>query len=519
LRIRFRKLTVQKNEILISLQDYFIIIINCLILGFMKKIYFILFFTGIAGLLALQAQNTITTPVDGVKYHVMQVATQKFMSVGDISNITTTNVIVAPFEGGATNDDQCFNFVSITGEPDNYYIKNVKTGAFLFWSSSENAWTMRWSTDTSVLNGDNAKFTIEVIDYRVFIANVGRVDANSTGTATTNYLGTDNMTATTIYCNKDINNSAQEPYTEWEILAQMSTYNGQLAALITHAQDILDETAGNDQFTPEMRQTLTDALDAANAVMNDTNSTQAEIDTAVGSLQASLDIYTAFTPVKDAIYNISSDANGMQIGMNPANNRVAIQTPSNDDNQKLSIVPVDGKPNIYRFQAPSGQLMAVTSANANVYDMYFSNYEDVAASNRDNRVEYAIRWFSGDLYEIVSQLDPGNIVGTDATDENSALYANKTESVAERGHWRFKNIGSSGIKQINTNDLVVFVSGKTVDVNNLTGNNVISIYAITGQLIFVANTTGDQFTTTLHTGNYIINVRGVNNFSKLIVVQ
>jgi len=483
----------------------------------MKQIYFLLVFM-MLGVFSLRAQTT--TPEDGKKYQIMHVATQKFLSLGDITAPTTTSVRVSPFEGGADNDDQCFYF-----QPDglgNYYIKNVQTGAFLYWTNVDD-YTMGWSATSSggtITNPNAAIFQIVPIEGTgtVYLANVGRINSSK---PTQCYVGTNDMNTPTVYCNKDITVSAQEPYLEWQIMTPMASYSGALLMLLIQADEILTETDGMEGFSEDLRNAVEDALYAGWDVYDNANATQPEIDAAAAALQTALNSFTAFTPEAGAIYNIISYACDLVVGKDLGNNRAAIQTPTGADNQKILILPVDGKPNVYHFQSLDGQYIAVTSANGNIYDMYFSNYEDVYNTNgtRDARVEYSIRWFSGNIYEIISSLDPGNILGVNTTSDGSDIYANKAESLGDLAHWQFTVVGYTGMKAINKSDANVYVTGKDVNINQLTGNNVISVYTVTGQLISVTNSSGNLFTTTLNTGTYIVKVRGDNNFSKLVVVN
>ena len=77
----------------------------------------------------------------------------------------------------------------------------------------------------------------------------------------------------------------------------------------------------------------------------------------------------------------------------------------------------------------------------------------------------------------------------------------------------------TAIRQVNTNHLSVRVSAGVLQVNNLTGNNVISIYTLSGQLVSTVITGSDTFNCTLNRGNYILTVRGENNNSQVIVVK
>jgi len=80
-------------------------------------------------------------------------------------------------------------------------------------------------------------------------------------------------------------------------------------------------------------------------------------------------------------------------------------------------------------------------------------------------------------------------------------------------------IEDSAIGQVNANHLSVSVSAGVLQINNLTGNNVISIYTLLGQLVSTVITGSDTFNRTLNRGNYILTVRGENNHSQVIVVK
>jgi len=212
------------------------------------------------------------------------------------------------------------------------------------------------------------------------------------------------------------------------------------------------------------------------------------------------------------------------------NNAIQVQNQSNDVNANLDlwapqegnnyqqwmILPLDGK----KFQIINRNTGLAITGNGRGTNLIQTNPDSTNAAQlwTINPV------LTGNIYGIINQKSKYSINNSGGSSQNGTAVIEYDERITESKNqqWYFRKteqIEETAIRQPATNRLFVYVSGDVLHVNNLTGNNVISIYTLSGQLVSTVKTGDAQFNCTLNQGSYILTVRGENNHSKIIIAK
>ncbi|MDR2841450.1 MAG: DUF6383 domain-containing protein, partial [Paludibacter sp.] len=398
----------------------------------MKKSYFFLLAAMLMCQSSLMAQPSITVPVDGQYYSIVQ-ATGFFLA-------RNLNAEAPTIQTPTGNWDQVFVFEPVAGEDGTFYIKNVYDDDYLV-RTGANAWTMGWVKDvTTIATPANGKYQIVSIagtsDY-IQIKNLG----------SGSMLGSDNATAgSAVYGNK--NGTTDNKY-QWKIKEYSNDVDKDALLLkLTEANAIYSSTSagtGSDQYPAANRTALYNAITDAQEVYDDAQATQTEVNEELARLSDALDAYRA------SVYPFQPDVTKTFYVVHSSNyyftNGGIIAAADWTPNQHFQFVAVQGKPNVYNIKnVATGKFMTRDVGPVGGPYTYFwgVKWNDDATSEFS---EFQIKSTGTGFYTIIGIVTVTNsnggtensCLGTDSNDANSGVYLNKSGNDGKH-YWKFQDI-------------------------------------------------------------------------------
>jgi hypothetical protein len=441
-------------------------------------------------------------------------------------------------EGDYTANQQ-FQFVAVSGQTAIYNIKNVATGKYLtrdvgpegetftYW------WGLKWTEDPT---NQYTKYEIKSTGTGYYtIRNTGEVLNN--GVQRNSCLGTDaNTSGTGVYLDKS--GTDGKHYWKFQDITTVAVNKTALEAAIAKAADFLSYASkgdGSDQYPAVEYDALTVAKATADAVFADGNATQTQVGDATlalnDALAAAIAAVNPFLPDVSKTYYIEHYS-GLYFGEysdETHTNTPAIFTNANSNTQQFQFVATaeTGVYNIKivslgkyltRESAPNGNTDSNGNPLYNDYNLLWG--EDVTT----DFAKFIIKKVGVQNYHTIKCITegpqrPNSYVGTDATSDYTGVYVDKN-GTSTNHYWNVKLLGGTAIKQIKAGyKPYVFTESRELTIKNLEGSNRINIYSVAGQLISSSQSSGNEYTKGLHSGNYIVVVQGDSNYRGIVIVK
>ena len=458
-------------------------------------------------------------PADNTVYNIVHDSTGLYLgTLNYYAKIQTSNY----------SENQQFKIIVISPDDGTINIQQVQTGYYLGRNSYN---TVIGNVDGKDVDGN----TIPVVDpdslYAQFVIRKvfgnlykiqGLYDPWQAGKGTC--LGTDTgKDGDAVYADKQGNAKLQY----WRIIPVSNEVKKDvLEGLLNTAKNLLDNAKignGSNEYPQNTYDALLNSYNTAKDIYDNSNS-QTDVNNAATQLSTDIANFKAsinnFLPATDDMYYIIHSS-GFYLSTDPDdNNSVKIMAPDESDLQKFIFVQVSGTTDVYNIQqVASGLFLSRMGLDPWPSDNWTTILSEDPSSDL---AKYTMTQVSPGLYKIkniAGAADATNrYLGTDANTVNSPVYSDKTGNDGKH-YWGIVSTTANSIKQQNVDNLFVYVSGGILYVNNLTGKNVVSIYSLSGQLLSTAKTGNAQFNCSLPAGNYILTVRGDNNYSKIVVLK
>ncbi|GAB6013330.1 hypothetical protein [Viscerimonas tarda] len=390
----------------------------------MKKINFFLLAVLLlcqSGFTSLMAQPSVTTPVQGQDYSIVQ-ATGLFLT----RNLNTENPQIKNPSG---NWDQVFVFEPVAQEDGTFYIKNAYDDDYLV-RGDANAWTMVWVKDpTTISTPANGKYQIVAID-----GNTDYIQIKNLGSGF--MIGTDDTAdGSTVYGDKS-------GLTDVKYLWKIKEYSNEvdLTALrnkFNEAKSLFDTTSegsGSDQYPSSTRNALKDAIDDAQDIIDDSSAEQFEVNDALLTLTDALLAYinsvNPYRPDASITYYIIHSS-GLFFGTG-----VNIGAGSYAPDQQFKFIAVAGKDAVYNIQLVStGAYLARSGGWSLVWG------DDPS----DGLAQFQIKSTGTGYYRIWCTTVAGDktaeqsYMGTDSNDSGAGVYVDKSGQDGKH-YWKFQDV-------------------------------------------------------------------------------
>jgi hypothetical protein len=434
--------------------------------------------------------------------------------------------------------DQEYEFVA-TSDPDIFNIKSVSTGSFL--TRSDNGWDLTWGEDA---NSDLAQFILKKVAASSGYYTVRVIGLSGGKTEEWSFVGTDSNEPNasgsypTIYADK----SGKDGKHYWTFVDAKNgpVIKTALQEIIAKVNEFLTDAVkgdGSDQYPATEYDALTAALTTANTVLNDANATQATVGTTTltlnDALVAAIAAVHPFIPSTQITYNIIHYG-GLFLGEysdDTHTNTVAVlgQTRAND--QLFSLLPVSGKTGVInvkiaslpdRYLTRSNVLTGTNSSGVDQYDDYrlvwgddptteFAQFEIKKSGTKDY---YTVKCITSGSQR------PTSYLGADdsAPARKDGAYIDK-DGKSTAHLWKVIDSTTAAIQTIAANKLNIYSADHQLKITDLKGNNRVSIYTTTGQLVFRTDISGSSFSKGLPIGNYIAVVEGPTSYRGIVAVR
>jgi len=419
--------------------------------------------------------------------------------------------------------DQQFTFASVGN--DYYNIKN-SAGEYLT-RSSDNGYSLSWGTDG----------TIAQTQYIIKSTGTGYYTIRCIGlggekTEEYSFMGTDANTAGSgVYIDK--NGKDGKHY--WKIVpvGDVGLVTTALEAAVAKVEEFLQYAIrgeGADQYPATEYDALTAAKTAAvDAISNATTQTQVSDATIAlnNALAACIAAVKPLAPNTSEVYNIihyggyylnAVDFSAYEEGASKAN-ALTITGKSETDNQKITFAAVEDT--IYQIKIASVADSLLTRCTDPASDDYKLIWSGDATSPY---TQFVIKRVGVQDYYTIKCTTAGptrsaSYLGTDDANNNTGVYIDKS-GTSTNHYWRIVKAGEGeGIKSTLKTNLAVCSGNGVLQVAHLEGKNKISVYSLTGQLIFTQTGVTGQFTKSLPQGMYVIVVDGATQFRGKAVVR
>lgn len=428
-------------------------------------------------------------PKTGVKYQIIHSSGFYFTFDG------SAKVMAA---NGLTN--QQFTFVPVPEKDNAFSIKQESSNLYLAKEGGYNLKMMDTQADTAQYI---IKRSIKGY-YRISCPLSSNIN---------NCIGTDNATENSgVYSDKAGN--VLNHY--WRFIEMTTdTQKGLLQEKVTEIETFLADCSigeGSDQYPSSAYNPLASALSDAKAIISDPNATLEDIAIATDALN---EPYAGFKssvhPLLPALGESYYIIHSSELYLTAEAGVPSIKSQNGTDDQKFMFLPVDGKPGTFNIKQVSSELFM---SKLDGWSVTFINDPAV------DTAQYVITLVSKGFYKISCPFaaSAGKCIGTDLNTENGGVYSDKSGTDGKH-HWKIVSISRSGIKEQNINELSVSTKDNLLEISYLTGTNRISIYTITGQLVFSKDHNDTSFSHELKAGNYILSVKGSNDYGKVIIVR
>ncbi|MDR1153760.1 MAG: T9SS type A sorting domain-containing protein, partial [Bacteroidales bacterium] len=292
---------------------------------------------------------------------------------------------------------------------------------------------------------------------------------------------------------------------------------------------------GADRYPDTEYDALTAAKAAAQAVIDNTAATQAEVSAATTALNDALAACIAavkpFNPDVAKTYNIihygSLYLNAIEYEEGSKTNALNLAAASQADNQLVQFIAVPNVADVYNItiaSVPSKYLTRCTDPHATEegkYDDYKLIWADDASSPY---AQFEMKRAGVQNYYTIKCITAGpqrtlSYMGTDAVAAESGIAIDKN-GTSTNHYWRIVEPGQeNSIQSISKNNVFVHSNKGNLTVANLEGANKVAIYSITGQLISVETGVYSQYTKSLSQGMYIVVIEGATPYRGKAVVR
>jgi hypothetical protein len=423
---------------------------------------------------------------------------------------------------GSYAPDQYFKFVAVAGKTAVYNIQLVSTGNYL--TRNDNGYGLSWGEDASTAL---AQFQIKSTGtgyYRIWCTEV-----SGEKTPEYSYLGTDsNDAGSGVYVDK----SGQDGKHHWKFqdIIDVPVNKTALQEAIDKVAEFLQyatKGTGSDQYPAAEYDALVDAKTTADAANINANATQTQVGDATlalnNALAACIAVVNPYLPDVTKTYSIIHFG-GLYFG--EIDQELKIFAQSKQDNQLFKFVAVAGKMGVYNIQlasVPGKYLTRSTEPHPTEegkYDDYKLIWGDDATTDF---AQFEIKKVGNKDYHTIKCITAGpqrsdSCIGTDDTTENSGASVDK-DGKNTKHYWRVIDSTETGISKVVDRKINIFSGNKQLKITELEGNNQVSIYAITGQLISKSQVNGSVYTKELSAGNYIVVVNGVSSYRGIIAIR
>ncbi|GHU69296.1 hypothetical protein FACS189413_07950 [Bacteroidia bacterium] len=433
--------------------------------------------------------------------------------------------------------EQEYTFVP-TADPDVFSIQAVATSSYL--TRSENGWDLIWGEDPSdVLT----QFTIKKVASSPGYYTIHVLGLSGNKTADFSFVGTDSNDAnSTVFADKD----GKDGKHYWKFVDAINgpVIKTALEEAIAKVNDFLSFAVkgdGSDQYPATEYDALTTTLATASSVLNNESASQLLVGTTTLELNEALANAVAavnpFIPSTAITYHIIHYS-GLYLGEytdveQDRFNYVSVSTPTKMSDQIFSLTPVTGKAGIVNIKIASlldaGYLTRLNNPTGEdgKYDDYgltwgpepadeFAQFEIKRSGVKATKDYYTIRCIKEGSQRTASYLGTDNSVAS----RDGAWIDKDGKSTAHLWKVLDSTLNPDAIKGVAVGSkLNIYSSGNQLNIKDLEGNNRISIYTTTGQLISRTDLSGSAFAKGLQTGNYIVVVDGQSSYRGIVIVR
>jgi len=309
---------------------------------------------------------------------------------------------------------------------------------------------------------------------------------------------------------------------------------------LAKVEDFLDYAVrgdGPDEYPAAEYDALLAAKADAQTVFDNNAATQEEVGDATAALNdalaACIAAVNSFFPDITIEYNIIHNS-GLFLGEYSdadaeVENGIAIFSQTTEDDQKFQFETVDGKPGVYNIKILSLDKYLTRSdephiENGSIIEGKYDDYKLIWGD--DPTTEYAqfeMKKAGLQDYYTVKCITEGpqrtnSYMGTDGITEFSGVFIDK-DGTNVLHYWKIMDASNVSVKPVAKNTALAYAYDKLLTVTNLTGNNHVFVYSITGQLIANSEVKGTDYTKALPSGCYVVVVKGNSYFRGIVIVR
>jgi len=441
--------------------------------------------------------------------------------------------------------DQQFKFVPVPGQPTVFNIEVLSTGLFITRGSSD-GWSLMMANDPTT---NAAQFQIKSVGGGYYRINCMLTTSGTGGNVRTTYtMGTDypaNATSFGVFIDK----TGADVRDHWIIqnINVQGVVKTSLQAAVDKVNDFLKYTSGgsgSDQIPTDEYAALMEALNAAEAVLVDTNATQSDVSDATTALNsafaAALAAINPYQPNTAIPYNIVHSG-GLFFGEysdTTVVNGVGIFSQTGDNDQEFQFVAVPDSTGVYNIKSVAlGQFLTRSVAphiDSNTGEQQIDGsgnamFDDYALVWGDDPTtalaQFVIKKAGVQNYytikcDTIGPYRKGAYMGVDNDSvQFSGVYIDK-DGTSVLHYWNIVEASTViSIKPVNVNTAIAYGADRLLTVGNLTGSNRIFIYSTTGQLTASAEISESEYSKALPAGSYIVVVKGNSSYRGVVIVK